>query len=236
VRNEDELREQLQKVHGASMYSTDFDELQAEFYYSYLNEGYSLVAQQQDEVELNPVDPREIELRRAGLVSDTGTPNQGVASMTCVPGGVFLDDFLILYEKGVLPRPEDDEEPEVEDPNALVPGKRKVALHMLSGEVKRGSVAKIMRGATGFQFQPERGKAEEIPFGNIKALFIMRGKNPPTLDPFARKVTVEFKDRRRIQGVTSDYQPGQTLFTMIPQGPGNFELVIVNAGAAAAIG
>lgn len=236
VRNEEDLRDQLQKVRSESLYSADFDELQAEFYYSYLGEGYSLIQQEPEQVALEPVDPREIELRRAGLVSDSGAPNQGVASMTAIPGGVFLDDFVVLYEKGVLPRPEDDEEPEVEDPNALVPGKRKVALHMLSGEVKRGSIVKIMRGDPGFQFVPERGKAIEIPFEQIKALFIMRGKNPPTLDPFARKVTVEFKDRRRIQGVSSDYQPGQVLFTMIPQGPGNFELVIVNAAAAARIG
>jgi hypothetical protein len=48
-----------------------------------------------------------------------------------------------------------------------------------------------------------------------------------------RPLTVEFKDHRSVQGVSPDFQPGAPVFTLIPQGRGNFERVIVNTGAVA---
>lgn len=234
-RNENEMQEQMQEIYAASQFTRSDEDLQTELYYSYADEGYSPVEDEdEDDIELDPIDPREIELQRAGLLNDDN--KNGIENaVICVPGGVFLDDFMALYEQGILPRPDDDTEPEIDDPDALVPGKRKVTLHMLNGQVKRGSIGKIMRQDLGFKLDLGRGQIEEIDFAHVKALFIMKGKGEAPDLSNARKLTIEFKDRRRVMGLSPDYQPGAFVFTLVPSGPGNFERVIVHSGAAARI-
>jgi len=229
----EEVEKELADVSSRSAYTSDFDELLGDYYYSYVNEGYQVVAEQ---VALEVLDPREIELRRAGLLSTSGAPGSGVATITRVPGGTFLDDFMMLYEKGILPRPSDDEDAEADDPNAMVQARRKVTVHMLNGEVRRGVVDKILQGAAGFMFKPQGAPAEEVPFVHIKALFVQAGSRAAAEAVKGRPLTVEFRDRRAVQGISPDYRPGVPVFTLIPQGKGNFERVIVNAGAVARIG
>ena len=231
-RNDREMQEQFDEIYASSLYVRSFDDLQSELYFSYEAEGYEPVGvEDEDELELQTIDPREMELQRAGLLSDDS--DSAEALIDCVPGGVFLDDFMLLYEQGILPQPDEDAEPEVDDPNALIPGKRKVTLHMLNGQVKRGHIGVIMRTDLGFKLNLGRGKSEDIDFSQIKALFVMMGKTEPPDLTNAQKISVEFKDHRRVAGLSPDYQPGAYVFTLVPSGRGNFERVIIYSGAVA---
>lgn len=204
-----------------------------QYYFGYADEGYAFV-EEPDAVDLAPVDPRELELYRAGLLGGGGEKN-GVEAQ--VPAGLaFLDDFPALYQRGVLPSPDEEVEPDSEDPNLLVPGKRKVTVHLLNGTVKRGAIRHLRRGDLGFRLEPVGpGRVEELSFTQVKAVFIHTGRGPhPTVQ--GRTLTVMFKDRRSVQGVSDDYQPGAAAFSLVPPpGRGQFERIIVNAAAVASV-
>lgn len=226
----DEIAELLSAAESA--YTPFEDNFYLEQYYGgYADEGYGFV-EAEAEVDLSPVDPRELELYRLGIV---GAEHDGQPKAV-PPGLAFLDDFAVLYQRQVLPSPDDEEEPDSEDPNLLIPGKRKVTVHLLNGMVKRGAIRQLGRGDLGFRLEPVgAGRVEELSFAQVKAIFIHTGRaGPPSVQ--GRTMTVTFQDRRSVQGVSDDYQPGVPVFSLVPPpGRGQFERIVVNAGAAASI-
>ena len=203
-----------------------------QYYAGYLDDGYVYVDAKEAD-GLQTVDPREMALYRAGLLGDAAAQN---TTQTIPAGLVFLDDFVILYQSGVLPPPSDEDEPDSDDPNLLIPGKRKVTVHLLAGTVKRGTIRRLARGELGFLLEPiGPGKVEELSFTQVKALFIHSGKGAPPATQ-GRSLTVTFQDRRSVQGMSDDYVPGNPVFSLAPPpGRGQFERIVVNAAACASI-
>lgn len=228
--------EQLADIFSGSGYTPPEMHLALEQYYGeYVEaEGFAFVEEPEAALELSPIDPREIELFRAGILSDAGDEEPAP-----VPNGLaFLDDFAALYELGVLPPADQEVQFDVNDPNLLIPGKRKVTVHLLNGQVKRGAIRKLARDDVGFRLEPQgTGRAEDIHIQHCKAIFVhLAGKTPPQVQ--GPMLTVTFTDRRSVQGVSDDYQPGAPMFSLVPPaGPrtGQFERIIVNASAVKAI-
>lgn len=224
----EEIEQAWGDVHQRNGYTPPEIHLNHEEYFEgYFSEGMSPVDAVTAANSLEPIDPREIELHRAGLGEKSAEGNQ-------VPRGlVFLDDFANLYSNGGLSGPADDVEPDIDDPNLLIPGKRKVTVHLLAGGVKRGVVKSYERGALGFILEPAgAGRQEEISIGQIKAMFVHKGKGRQPAGG-GRDVTVTFKDGKSIKGATDDYAPSSPVFSLVPPpGRGQFELIIVNGGAA----
>jgi hypothetical protein len=223
------IASQLNEIESA--YTPSDAHLALEDYYGgYVDDGFDYV-QDEAAVRLAIIDPREMELHRAGIGEGTST--------TGVPAGLaFLDDFPALYTSGALPAPADDDEEDVEDPNLLIPGRRKVTIHLLNSTVKRGAIRRLAREDTGFVLEPQgAGRAEEIPISQIKAIFVHRRGRESVTPTSGRPITVTFRDRRTVQGYTPDYQPGLPMFTMSVSGPqsAQFELIVVNAQAVAGI-
>ena len=226
----DEVEAVWEEVHERNGYTPPEVLLNHEDYFGgYLDEGMHLVDATATK-GLAPIDPREIELHRAGL-GGTGKIDHSRE----VPAGlVFLDDFVGLYARGGLSGPADEVEPDIDDPNLLIPGKRKVTVHLLAGGVKRGIVSRFARGALGFALEPDgRGQVEELSIGQIKAMFVHKAKGKTPVAS-GRDLTVTFRDGKSVKGASDDYAAGTQVFTLVPAA-GQFELIVVNAGAAASI-
>ncbi len=228
----DEAAEQLQQTTGG--YTPPDDNYAMEQYYGeFALEGYQLV-DARDAGDLKPIDPREIELSKLDAASAPGMGSTNVA----VPAGLaFIDDFPALYAKRVLPPPDDEVTIDSNDPNMLIPGKRKVTVHLLNGEKKQGSIRSMRRGELGFRLEPVgNGHVEELSIAQVKAVFIHLQANQPPKDVPGRPLTATFRDGRAVQGVSDDYQPGAPVFTLVPPaGRGQFERIIVNAAAVSSV-
>ncbi|MEW5853223.1 MAG: hypothetical protein AB2A00_30865 [Myxococcota bacterium] len=227
ARNADEAVQQLSDINRGSAYTPPESNLSAMEYFGY-GDGYQVV--EQPEVDLPVIDSRLADkLRNA---STTPSPASGTTTITAMPGGVFLDDFVELYSTGLLVAQDMDLEggDTSDDPNVLI-GKRKVTVHMVSGEVKRGIIQRLGRGELGFTLLPQgAGRSESLSLSQVKAIFVSLNPGQNPLPAAGRMVTVTFKDRRSIQGNSPDYGTGLPTFTLIPPGgKGGFEKVVVNA-------
>lgn len=177
------------------------------------------------DVELPLIDPRAVEMEAMQLAMGDVDPN------AVMPGGAFLDDFPELYSSGVLvvDAPEEDAGADSADPNLLVPGKRRVTVHMTNGEVKRGVIHKLARNDGGFTLHPQgAGKSEPISLVQVKAIFITANPGASPTPPQGRNVTVVFKDRRSVQGATADLGLGPAFTLWPPAGRGGMERIIIN--------
>ena len=222
----EEVLAQIRETQGGYTPPSD-DYCQEQYYGEYLGEGLSMVGAG-DAIDLRPIDPREIEVRRA--IDVAAGPAAGGMTMTIPSGLLFLDDFVALYSKRVLAPPSDEVSFEVDDPSMLI-GKRKVTVHLLNGEKKQGSIKALRRGELGFKLEGA-GVVEEIALSQIKAVFVhLQGSSQPRAGG-GRSVTVMFRDQRAVQGDSDDYAPNAPVFTLIPPaGRGQFEKIIVNAAA-----
>ncbi len=226
----EEVEKQIKEVQGG--YTPPSDDYCLEQYYGdYFGEGMS-VAGGAEIADLKPIDPREIEVRRA--IDIASGPSSGSTSMTVPPGLAFLDDFAALYSKRVLLPPTEEVSFESEDPSLLI-GRRKVTVHLINGEKKQGSIKALRRGELGFKLEVG-GAAEEIALSQIKAVFVHLQPNAQPKGGAGRNLTVMFRDQRAVQGDSDDYAPGAPVFTLIPPaGRGQFEKIVINAAAVASV-
>ena len=145
------------------------------YYADHLQAGYNFV--NMEAVALEPVDSR------------TETPQgQNVANVADdrpyilrVPNNLaFLDDYPIIYELGLLPTPDQDAEPDGDDPNMWIPAKRRVILHLLNGQTRRGTIDALKRGDTQFKFHIQgTNKRGTIQIAKIKAIFVQASPTTP---------------------------------------------------------
>jgi hypothetical protein len=229
----EQVKEQLADILGQSGYTPPEHQLALEQYYGEYVEGDGLAMVTDDyDFGLSVIDPLEIDLYRSGMLGEDAENEPAP-----VPNGLaFLDDFPALYEMGVLPPASEEVVFDVNDPNLLIPGKRKVTVHLLNGQVKRGAIRSLARDDAGFRLEPAGiGRAEDIPVQHCKAIFVHKSAKSTDAEPTGPVLTVMFKDRRSVQGTSDDYQPGAPLFSLVPPQQrgtqGQFERIIVNAGA-----
>jgi hypothetical protein len=232
-KNPDQAAQQLQSA-GGGYTPPDNDFVNEQYYGSFESEGYAVVSAA-DAGDLKPIDPREIEIQKL----DVAAGPSGATTTAAVPAGLaFLDDFPALYAKRVLPAPDDEVDIDSDDPNLLVPGKRKVTVHLLNGEKKQGSIRTLRRGELGFKLEPlGSGQTEELSISQVKAVFIHTQANAAPKETPGRPLTATFRDGRAVQGVSDDYQPGAPIFTLVPpsSGRGQFERIIVNGAAVQSV-
>ncbi len=231
VTTPDDVEAQLKEM--STGYTPPSDAWCLEQYYGdYFGEGLQ-EAVGLETAELRPVDPRELEVRRA--IDVASGPGAGATTVSVPPGLAFLDDFAALYARRILPAPTTAvATPTFEDPSMLIAG-RKVTVHLLNGEKKQGSVKVLRKGELGFKLDVG-GASEEIALSQVKAVFVHLQPNasPPT--NVGRTITVMFRDQRAVQGESPDYAPQAAVFSLVPPaGRGQFEKIIINAGAVASV-
>ena len=195
------------------------------YYADHLEAGYDFV--NMDAVALEPIDSRTQTPQDSNAASATDDRPYTLR----VPSNLaFLDDYPIIYELGLLPTPDQDAEPDGDDPNMWIPAKRRVILHLLNGQTRRGTIDALKKGDTQFTFHIQgTDKKGTIKISKVKAIFVQASPNAESSQPKGEVVTVTFNDRRTIQGVSNDYHPQAQIFTLVPQATNNqFECVIVN--------
>jgi hypothetical protein len=203
-----------------------------QYYGDYFSDGLQPAAAA-EAVELRPLDPRELEVRRA---IDLATSSSAGATSVAVPAGLaFLDDFPALYARRILPAPSAGPSAvEVDDPSMLI-GSRKVTVHLVNGEKKQGAIRGLKRGELGFKLETG-GASEEIAISQVKAVFVHLQPNAAVPPSSGKEITVMFRDQRAVQGTSLDYAPQAPVFSLVPPaGRGQFEKIIINAGAVASV-
>ena len=211
----------------------DDDFVNEQYYGAFGDEGYTAVSAA-DAGNLKPIDPRELELSKLDVAAG---PSGGTTNAAVPAGLAFLDDFPALYARRVLPAPDDEVAIDSDDPNLLIPGKRKVTVHLLNGEKRQGSIRALRRGELGFRLEPlGSGQTEEISIAQVKAVFIHQQASATLQAAAGRALTATFRDGRAVQGLSDDYQPGAPVFTLVPPaGRGQFERIIVNGAAVQSV-
>ena len=202
-----------------------------QYYGEYFDDGLSM-APASETADLLPVDPREIEARRAiDIAVGSGA---GATTVTVPPGLAFLDDFGALYSRRILAPPGDVADAGTDDPNMLI-GRRKVTVHLLNGEKKQGLVRALRRGEQGFKLEAAGG-GEEIALAQVKAVFVHLQPNAQQVSPGGKSITVLFRDKRAVQGESGDYEPQAPVFSLVPPaGRGQFEKIVINAAAVISV-
>ncbi len=218
AKDADEAAEQLQQTEAT--YTPPEDSFVLEQYYGdFMSDGY-VPLDPAEAGDLKPIDPREMELAKLDIA---GGPGGGSTSAAVPAGLAFLDDFAVLYARRVLPSADDEVVVDSTDPDLLIPGKRRVTVHLLNGEKKQGAIRSLRRGELGFRLEPlGSGHPEEVSIAQVKAVFIHLQANAAPREAAGRPVTATFRDGRSVQGTSDDYQPGAPMFTLVPpQGRGN---------------
>lgn len=201
-----------------------------QYYGDFVMDGYQPVDMRNERVSLKPIDSAEIEFAK---LSDGAMES----TFALPPGLAFLDDFPALYARRIVPAATDEVVVDSTDSDLLIPGKRRVTVHLLSGERRQGAIRSLRRGELGFKLEPlGTGPIEELSISQVKAVFVHLQSNAPPKDGTGRAVTATFSDGRAVQGQSDDYVPGSPVFTLIPPaGRGQFERIIVNAAAVKSV-
>jgi hypothetical protein len=80
------------------------------------------------------------------------------------------------------------------------------------------------------------GASEEIAISQVKAVFVHLQPNASVPASSGKAITVMFRDQRAVQGTSPDYAPQAPVFSLVPPaGRGQFEKIIINAGAVASV-
>ena len=100
--------------------------------------------------------------------------------------------------------------------SSFVQGDRRVVIHLLDGQVKRGELRDADLMASHIPLHSSTDTLENIPIDRIKAIFFMvaPGSQRPALH--GQKVRLTFQDGREVVGFSTDYKTGDPGFFVTP--------------------
>jgi hypothetical protein len=124
-----------------------------------------------------------------------------------------------------------------------------VVAHFKDGRVLKGSSLAVDPNKPSFPLRPKEGKAVEVQFKDLKALFFVRSlegnahytdaRTIPPGDPRSRgstKVRLEFEDGETLFGLMNSYPPAKPFFYLNPlDAQSNNIRILVNRGAVLSI-
>ncbi|MBK8010576.1 MAG: hypothetical protein IPK13_04460 [Deltaproteobacteria bacterium] len=100
-----------------------------------------------------------------------------------------------------------------------------VMIHMLEGPPKRGEVAQFAPASGTVELWPDAPSdsgPERVPIRQVLAVFLGRPRSAPShgraeAPPQGQVIVARLVNGRAIRGITSDYRPGATAMTVVPQ-------------------
>ena len=100
--------------------------------------------------------------------------------------------------------------------SSFVQGERRVVIHLLDGQVKRGVLRDVDLMASHIPLHSSTGTLDNIPLDRIKAIFFMvvPGSQKPVLQ--GQRVRLTFQDGRELIGFSTDYKTGDPGFLITP--------------------
>ncbi len=118
--------------------------------------------------------------------------------------------------------PEDIEEPPPPEAtpttflSAFVPGEHRVVLHLMEGQVLRGTLADADLGDPELGLLQPDGSVSRIPAEQLKAVFFMLPLGERPAPASGTRVRVTFGDGRELSGLSPDYAPDAQGFFVLP--------------------
>ncbi len=98
---------------------------------------------------------------------------------------------------------------------SVLEGERRVVIHLLDGQVRRGSVRNLDVAAALVPLESSGG-VENIPVERIKAIFFMLAPGSGKPSAVGQKIRLTFQDGRQVIGLSTDYLTGESGFFLIP--------------------
>lgn len=103
----------------------------------------------------------------------------------------------------------------INPPSTFVEGERRVVVHLLDGQVRRGTV-KDLNLMSGTVPLLSAGGVENISVDRLKAIFFLLEPGAAKPATTGQKVRLTFQDGRQVVGFSADYQTGDPGFFLIP--------------------
>ncbi|HKD40035.1 MAG TPA: hypothetical protein VKB87_07065 [Myxococcaceae bacterium] len=100
--------------------------------------------------------------------------------------------------------------------SSFVQGERRVVIHLLDGQVKRGVLRDVDLMASHIPLDSSTGTLDNIPLDRIKAIFFMvaPGSQKPVLQ--GQRIRLTFQDGREVIGFSTDYKTSDAGFFVTP--------------------
>ncbi len=111
---------------------------------------------------------------------------------------------------------------------SFVQGERRVVVHLLDGQVKRGTVRDLDLMAGSVPVHLSTGADEDIPIARVKAIFFMLAPGSAQPVPHGQKIRLTFQDGREVVGFSHDYKTGDPgFFVTLADARTNTERILV---------
>jgi hypothetical protein len=115
-------------------------------------------------------------------------------------------------------------------PVVIIGETRRVTVHFLDGDVKRGIIKSFLSDSREVLLKPGEDQApERLPVSLLKVIFVMTNPGTaPAAAPEGKPVIVTFRDGRSLKGISPDFMQGCSVFTLFPEPrQGNIEKIAV---------
>jgi hypothetical protein len=101
-------------------------------------------------------------------------------------------------------------------PSAFVSGERRVVVHLIDGQVKRGTVQDLDLTAGTVPLQSVPGVVDNIATDRLKAIFFMLAPGTQRPAQSGQKIRLTFQDGREVVGFSLDFKTGDPGFFLTP--------------------
>jgi hypothetical protein len=101
-------------------------------------------------------------------------------------------------------------------PSAFVLGERRVVVHLIDGQVKRGTVQDLDLTAGTVPLQSVPGVVDNIATDRLKAIFFMLAPGTQRPAQSGQKIRLTFQDGREVVGFSLDFKTGDPGFFLTP--------------------
>ncbi len=100
--------------------------------------------------------------------------------------------------------------------STFVAGEHRVVVHLIDGQVKRGTVQDLDLTAGSVPLQSAPGVVDNIATERLKAIFFMLAPGSPKTAPSGQKIRLTLQDGREVVGFSEDYKTGNPGFFLRP--------------------
>jgi len=100
--------------------------------------------------------------------------------------------------------------------SAFVAGEHRVVVHLIDGQVKRGTVQDLDLTAGSVPLQSAPGVVDNIATDRLKAIFFMLAPGSPKTTPSGQKIRLTLQDGREVVGFSEDFKTGNPGFFLRP--------------------
>jgi hypothetical protein len=163
-----------------------------------------------------PAEPASSDARGAAKAGEASAANGAPPEPPAQPANDMPEPWGGEAAAQAFPKTDPQFQNPIKTPSASVlEGDHRVVIHLLDGQVRRGSVRDLDVAAGIVPLESASG-VENIPVDRLKAIFFMRAPGSGKPSAIGQKIRLTFQDGRQVVGFSTDYQTGDPGFFLIP--------------------